>query len=158
MAVDYFLKLDGIQGESTDSKHKDQIELASFSWGAAHSGSAATGGGAGAGKATVKDLRFVQRTQKSTPQLLGKLMAGQHIKSGILTGRKSTKDQIEFIKIELTDVLVTSYDVTAEDDLPVEEIGLSFAAFKLTYVPSSASGAAGTPVSMGWDLKQNKAV
>jgi len=156
-AVDYFLKLDGIQGESSDAKHANQIELASFSWGAANSATVGrAGGGAGAGRATSKHLLFVQRTQKSSPALLKTLASGKHIPSGLLTARKSGKDQAEFLKIKLTDVLVTSFDLRADDDaLPLEEVGLSFGKIEFTYTPQQATGSAGTPVTTSWDITKN---
>jgi type VI secretion system secreted protein Hcp len=67
MAVDMFLKLDGIPGESRDSKHKGEIEIESFSWGASNSGSAAHGSGGGAGKVAMQDFSFVTRVSRRRP-------------------------------------------------------------------------------------------
>ncbi|MDP1804754.1 MAG: type VI secretion system tube protein Hcp, partial [Acidimicrobiales bacterium] len=90
MAVDMFLKLDGINGESRDSKHKGEIEIESFSWGASNSGSAAHAGGAGggAGKGSMQDVSFVTRGSKASPQLFLAGASGQHLRSGLRTGRR----------------------------------------------------------------------
>src|SRR5712691_1971915 len=98
-AVDYFLKIDGIEGESQDSKHKGEIDLESFSWGETQSGTHAAGGGGGAGKVSMQDFHFVMRVNKASPKLLQACAGGQHIPKAILTCRKAGKDQQEFLKI-----------------------------------------------------------
>jgi type VI secretion system secreted protein Hcp len=155
--VDYFLKLDGIAGESVDAKHKGEIELASFSWGAQNSGSVGHGGGGGAGKVTFQDLHFVQRTQKSSSALLTFCATGKHIPSGLLTARKAGKAQIEFLKIKLTDVLVTSFEISAGDDVPFEQISLNFSKFDFSYTAQDQTGKAVPVPPARWDLKANKA-
>jgi type VI secretion system secreted protein Hcp len=155
--VDYFLKLDGIAGESTDAKHKGEIVLASFAWGAQNSGSASKATGAGSGKVTFHDLSFVQRTQKSSPALLLSVATGKHIPSGQLTARKAGKEQIEFLKIKLTDVLVTSFEISAGDELPMEQISLTFSKLELTYTAQDPTGKAVPVPPVRWDIKANKA-
>ncbi|MGH3042713.1 MAG: Hcp family type VI secretion system effector, partial [Gaiellaceae bacterium] len=81
MAVDYFLKVDGIPGESADSKHKGEIDVLAFSWGVSQSGSPVPGGGGGAGKADFEDLLVVARTSKASPLLWEACASGKHIKS-----------------------------------------------------------------------------
>jgi type VI secretion system secreted protein Hcp len=154
--VDYFLKLDGIAGESTDAKHKGEIELASFSWGAQNSGTAGHGGGGGAGKVTFNDLHFIQRTQKSSSALLLSVATGKHIPAGQLTARKAGKGQIEFLKIKLTDILVTSFQISAADDLPLEQISLNFSKFEFSYSAQDQTGKAVPVPPVRWDLKGNK--
>jgi type VI secretion system secreted protein Hcp len=109
--VDYFLKLDGIRGESTDSKHKDEIEIDSFSWGATQTGTFAFGGGAGAGKVSFQDFHFTTRVNRSSPTLMLKCAAGEHIKQAVLTARRSDSEGggEDFLKVALADVLVSSY-------------------------------------------------
>ena len=93
MAVDYFLKLDGIDGESADSKNKGQIDLQSFSWGEAQTGTHGAGGGGGAGKVQMQDFHFVMKNNKASPKLMLACANGEHIKKGVLTCRKAGKDQ-----------------------------------------------------------------
>src|SRR5215210_8773554 len=108
MAVDYFLKIDGVAGESKDSKHKDEIELEAFSWGASQATAPAGGGGA-AGKVSMQDFHFVMRTNKASPKLFLACASGQHVKSAVLTARKAGKGQQEYLVYKFTDLLVWSY-------------------------------------------------
>ena len=157
--ADYFLKLDGIAGESTDAKHKDEIELVSFSWGVAQSGTSPGGGGGGAGKAQFQDFQFTQHTQRSSPALLLACASGQHIKSAVLTGRTTGKVQLEFLTIKFTDVLVSSFsEVAHEPDRPLDAVGLGFARIEVVYRPQSATGKPAGEVAAGWDLKANRKV
>jgi type VI secretion system secreted protein Hcp len=159
MAVDYFLKLDGIPGESKDAKHKDEIEALAFSWGVSQSGSAAPGGGGGAGKAIFEDLLVVARTSKASPKLWLACVSGQHIKSAVLTCRKAGKAQLEFLTITLTDVTVSSYEIDGSDEeLPLDQVALSFAKVETAYTPQDPTGKAQPSVKAGWDAKANKKV
>ena len=159
MAVDYFLKIDGIPGESTDAKHKDEINALAFSWGVSQSGPTGPGGGGGAGKAVFDDLLVVERTSKASPKLWLACASGQHIKSAILTCRKHGKAPLEFLKITLTDVLISSYEIDGSDDeLPLDQIALAFAKVEMAYTPQDATGKAQPPVKSGWDVKKNAKV
>src|SRR5438876_947622 len=108
-AVDYFLKVDGIQGESKADKHKDEIDIESFSWGATQSGTFAVGGGGGAGKVAMQDFHFTMGVNKASPALFLSCATGDHIKNATLTCRKAGKDQQEFMKVTMSDVLVSSF-------------------------------------------------
>ncbi len=121
MAVDMFLKITGIEGESTDAKHKGSIDIESFSWGATQQGTTGSpgGGGAGAGKVQMQDFHFVMRSSKASPKLFQAVASGQHIKEAILTARKAGgKEQIEFLKIKFSDILVSSYQQAASSPRP----------------------------------------
>ena len=158
MAVDYFLKLDGIPGESTDAKHKDEIDVLAFSWGVSHPKASGPGGG-GAGKAVFEDLLVVAHTSKASPKLWLACASGQHIKSAVLTCRKPGKAPFEFLKITLTDVSITSYEIDGSDEeLPLDQIALAFAKVETVYTPQDPSGKAQPPVKAGWDLKKNAKV
>src|SRR5258707_5440107 len=101
----YFLKIDGVAGESLDAKHKGEIELESFSWGESQQGAAAASGGAGAGKGQMHDFHFAMRMNKASPQLLLACASGQHLKSAILTRRRTRMGQQEFLASKFVDVL-----------------------------------------------------
>ena len=159
MAVDYFLKLDGIPGESRDAKHKDEIDVLAFSWGVSQSGSSGPGGGGGAGKAVFEDLLVVARTSKASPKLMLACASGQHIKTAVLTCRKAGKGPLEFLKITLTDALVSSYEIDGSDEeLPLDQAALSFAKVEMAYTPQDPTGKAQPPVKAAWDLKKNAKV
>ena len=106
---DAFLKLDGIKGESADAKHKGEIDIMSFSWGMSQTGVSATGGGGGAGKVHVHDFQITKRTDASSPLLMLNCANGAHIKEVNFVVRKAGGTQLEYLKIKLTDVLVSSY-------------------------------------------------
>jgi type VI secretion system Hcp family effector len=95
MATDIFAKIGDIKGESVDSKHKDEIEVLSFSWGVTNSGSTSTGGGAG--KAAFQDLLIVHAIDKATPALLKACATGQHI-----------SHSLEYVKRVLTESGLTA--------------------------------------------------
>jgi type VI secretion system secreted protein Hcp len=160
-AVDYFLKLDGIDGESADHKHKGEIDLHSWSWGETNSGSQHLGGGGGSGKVSVQDFHFTMGINKASPKLALSCASGEHIKKAVLVCRKAGKDQQEYLKITLSDVLVSSYQCGGSahsDVLPVDQISLNFGKFELEYKEQKPDGTLGGSTSAGWDVKQNKKV
>jgi type VI secretion system secreted protein Hcp len=159
MAVDYFLKIDGIEGESRDAKHKNEIELESFGWGESLA-TGTPGRGGGAGKVSMQDLVVTARTSKASPQLFLACASGKHIKSATLTARKAGKGQQEFLVYKLTDVLVTSDQTggSAGSDAPGDSVALDFSRIEVEFRPESPTGKAEPPVKAGWDLKANKKI
>jgi type VI secretion system secreted protein Hcp len=158
-AVDYFLKLEGVEGESTDHKHKNEIDLESWSWGETQSGTHSGGGGGGAGKVSMQDFHFVMRVNKASPKLMLACANGQHIKEGILICRKAGKEQQEFLKVKFTDLLVSSYQTSGSagsDIVPHDSISLNFAKIEFEYKEQKADGTLGGAVKAGYDLKANK--
>ena len=114
-AIDYFLKLDGINGESADAKHKGEIEVPSFSFAESQVASPdRVAGGGGAGRVEMSDFSFTANTSKASPQLFLHCAQGKHIKQAILTVRKAGQAQQEYLKIKLNDVLVSSYALDGE--------------------------------------------
>src|SRR5687767_198417 len=106
-AVDYYLKIDGVPGESSDAKHKAEIDVESWSWGATQSGKASFGGGGGAGKVQMQDFHFVMRVNKASPKLMLACATGEHIKQAVLTCRKAGGEQQEYMKVTMSDILVS---------------------------------------------------
>jgi type VI secretion system secreted protein Hcp len=160
-AVDYFLKLDGIEGESFDSKHKGEIDLESWSWGETQSGTHGGGGGGGAGKVSMQDFHFVMRVNKASPKLLLACATGQHIKEATLLCRKAGKEQQEFLKIKFSDCLISSYQTGGSggaDIIPMDQISLNFSKLEYEYKEQKPDGTLGGPVKAGYNLKENKAV
>jgi type VI secretion system secreted protein Hcp len=155
---DYFLKLDGIPGESVDAKHKGEIDVLSWSWGESHPTPVSPGGGGGSGKVAMTDLHVSANLSKASPQLLLACAAGTHIKGAVLTGRKGGKAQAEFLTFSLSDVLVSAYQTGgATAEAPLDSISLSFSKIEMTYREQSAKGGLGPPIRVGWDRKTNKA-
>ena len=101
MAVDMFLKIEGIKGESADKAHKDEIDVLAWSWGISQSGSAQLGPGAGAGKVSVQDLSFTKYIDASSPDLLLSCCNGKHLDEALLTVRKAGENPVEYLKIKM---------------------------------------------------------
>ena len=159
--VDYFLKIEGIEGESSDSKHKGEIQLESFSWVETNAGSHSHGSGGGAGKVSMQDFHFVMTINKASPKLFLACATGEHIKKAILTCRKAGKDQQEFLKVTMSELLVSSYQTGGSghsDIVPTDQISLNFTKIEFEYKEQKADGTLGAPTKGGWDLKANKAV
>lgn len=158
-AVDYFLKIDTIKGESKADKHKDEIDVQSFSWGASQSGTFATGGGGGAGKVAMQDFHFTMGMNCASPALFLACASGQHIPKAILTCRKAGKDQQEFLKVTMSDILVSSFQTGGSgggDIIPTDQISLNFAKIEIEYKEQNAQGQVTGSVKKFFDLKSVK--
>ena len=158
--VDYYLKIDGIDGESQDSKHKGEIELDSWSFGAANTADVGSGG-LGAGKVRFQDFNFTMKVNKSSPKLMLACAAGEHIKKAVLTCRKAGKDQQEFLKYTFSDCIVSSFHQGGSahgEIVPLDQISLAYSKIEKEYKEQKADGTLSGPIKAGWDLKANKAV
>lgn len=138
-AADYFLKIDGIVGDSVDRRHQGEIDIESFSWGVSNPATVGSPGtGAGAGKASVQDMHVTALFGKASPQLFQACATGKHFPTATLTARKAGRDQQEFLKIEMKDVLVSSYQTGGSDSTPTDQFSLSFASATFRQVPPPA--------------------
>jgi type VI secretion system secreted protein Hcp len=158
MAVDIFLKIAGVDGESKDDKHKKDIDVLAWSWGLSNSGSAQTGGGAGAGKVNVQDVSFTKWIDASSPKLILACCNGTHYDDATLVVRKAGGSPVEYLKIKLQEVLITSVSTggSGGEDRLTENVTLNFAKFNFDYTPQDDKGAAGTAIPAGWDVAANK--
>ena len=157
MASDIFAKLGDIKGESIDDKHKDQIEVLSWSWGVANSGSHSTGGGGGTGKASFNDFSFTHKIDKASPLLLQGCATGQHLKEATITRRKAGKGQQEFLVIKMNDVIVTSVtESDADGGDQMETVTLAFAKVDVEYRPQKPDGSLDAGLHFKYDIKANK--
>src|SRR5688572_3255658 len=137
MAVDMFLKLATVDGESTDSKHADSIDLLSWSFAAHQTGTSNTGGGSGAGRVSIQDLTITKKVDKSSPTLFKLCCTGEHLADGALTVRKAGGDALEYMIVKMEHVLVTGYQTTGSDgqDTLVEQVTLNFKRVGIKYTP-----------------------
>ncbi len=159
--VDYFLKIDGVDGESTDDKHKGEIQIESYSFGGTNSGSFSSGGGGGSGKVSLGDFQFVKKIDKSSAKLLVACTTGEHIKHATLVCRKAGKDQQEFLTIVLSPVLVSSFQEggsAGTDIIPADQVGLAYGKIEFKYKEQKPDGSLGGEVIGGWDVTTNKKV
>lgn len=159
--VDYFLKIEGVDGESTDDKHKGEIELESWSFGGSNAGSFSSGGGGGTGKVALQDFNFVKKTDKASAKLFTSCCTGEHLKSATLVCRKAGKEQQEFLTIVLTSAIVSSYQTggsAGSDIIPMDQVALNYAKIEYKYKEQKGDGSLGGEVVGGWDVTTNKPV
>lgn len=159
MAVDIFLKLEGIKGESQDDKYKEEIDVLAWSWGAAQSGTTHVGSGAGAGKVSVQDLSITKYIDKSSPTLFQHCCTGKHISKGKLIVRKAGDKPLEYLTVDLEDVIVTHVSLggSGGEDRLTENITLNFATFHVKYAMQNADGGKGKETEHKWHIAKNVA-
>lgn len=157
MATDIFAKIGDIKGESLDDKHKDEVEVLSFSWGLANTAPISSSG-AGAGKASFHDLSFVHNIDKASPLLMQACATGTHMKEATITHRKAGKGQQEFLVIKMNDVIITSvtHGGAKGDGTYAENVTLAFGQFDLQYAPQKADGSLDAGIHFKYDIKANK--
>ena len=153
MAIDMFLKIGNISGESLDSAHKNWVDVLAWSWGMSNSGSVQVGGGAGAGKANFQDLSYTSYLDASTTPLMRAVATGQHLKQAFLNVRRSA-DSLEFLKITLTEVLVTSLSTggSGGEDRLTQNVSLNFAKVRVEYQQSANGKPLGDPLVFAFDI------
>jgi type VI secretion system secreted protein Hcp len=159
MASDIFAKIGDIKGESLDAKHKDEVEVLSWSWGVSQSGTMAHGGGGGEGKASFNDFNFTHRIDKASPSLMKACATGNHIKEATITVRKAGKGQQEFLIIKMTDIIITSVNPSGSGEgssTTAESVALQFAKVALEYKPQKADGSLDAALFFKYDIKANK--
>jgi|SRR5215475_5843846 len=157
MAVDMFMKIEGVDGESKDKTHKKEIDVLAWSWGMSNSGSAHVGGGAGMGKVNIQDLSFTKYVDSSSPVLALACCNGTHYKEANLVVRKAGGTPVEYIKIKLEEVLISAVTTggSGGEDRLTENVILNFAKVGLDYTPQDEKGAPLTAIPMCWDITAN---
>ena len=160
MPADIFAKIGDIKGESTDSKHKDEVEVLSWSWGVTQTGTVAPGAGSSAGKARFNDFNFTHHLDKASPFLMKACATGEHIKEATIMVRKAGKGQQEFLIIKMNDIIITGVAPggAGGDASIAENVALQFAKVDLEYKPQKADGSLDVGVHFKYDLKANKIV
>jgi type VI secretion system secreted protein Hcp len=157
-AVDYFLKIAGIDGESPHDKHKGEIDIESWSWGETHPASPVGGGaGVGSGKVSMNDFTFTMKFNKASPKLFLACAAGEHIKSAWITAhRASAKASEYFLKWSFSDLLISSYLTGgASGEAPVDSVSFNFSKIEVEYKEQKLDGTLAASIKAGWDLKKN---
>jgi type VI secretion system secreted protein Hcp len=158
MALNMFIAIDSIKGESQDRRHKDEIDLLSWSWGMAQSVTQQSGGGGRAGKVSFKDLTLTKRTDAATSALMLACSSAMHIKEAILTVRKAGENDQEFVRLKLNDIIVSSVTdtVQAADDAIAENVTLSFAKVAFEYFRQRPNGTLEPVSPFRWDIRDNR--
>src|SRR5919107_4929280 len=142
MAVDMFLKITDVKGESKDKTHKEEIEIESFSWGATQQGASSHGSGAGAGKVSMQDFHFVMRNNAASPTLFLFCANGKHLKEAKLTCRKAGGKQENFLVVTMSDVLISSYQTggSGAGEVPMDQISLNYSKIAIEYFAQDTKG------------------
>ena len=157
MAVDYFLKISTIPGESKDSKHTNEIDVFNWSWGETQTGTFAGGGGGGAGKVSMQDFHFVMKTNKASPKLLLACACGEHITEATLTCRKAGTEQQEYMKIKFSDLLISSFQIggsASGDEIGSDQCSFNYSKIEYQYCEqNTVGGGLQGPILAGYDLK-----
>ncbi|WP_046862962.1 Hcp family type VI secretion system effector [Microvirga massiliensis] len=158
MAVDMFIKIGDIKGESKDAKHKEEIDVLAWSWGMSNAGTAHIGGGAGAGKVNVQDLSLTKYIDSSSNALMQAACSGKHYPEAVLVVRKAGDKPLEYIKITMNDLLITSVSTggSGGEDRLTENVTLNFAKFKYEYTPQKADGSGEAAKTATWDIAANQ--
>ena len=160
MAVDIFLKLEGIKGEAQDEKHKEEIDVLAWSWGMHQSGTVHMGSGAGSGKVSVQDISLTKYIDKASATLVQHCATGKHISKGKLVVRKAGDNPLEYVTIDFDDLIVTNVSTggSGGEDRLTENVTLNFRQFKYIYKAQNKDGSAGPTVDFGWNIAENKKV
>jgi type VI secretion system secreted protein Hcp len=165
MPFDAFIKLDGIPGESTDDKHKDWIEILSFSMGVSQptAGAASTGGGAASQRANFQDFSFVKTLDKASPKLALACADGTHVKEIKMELCRAGGDKVKYYEIKMSQCIISSYrpggSSKGGETLPLEEISIDYGKIEWTYSQQKRTdGSGGGQVATGWDLTANKKI
>jgi len=157
MAVDYFLKLsDGIEGESSDSNHKNEIQIMSWSWGASQVSSVAGTGGSGAGKADLSDFSIMTYFDKATPKFFKSIGLGTHIKSGTMNAIKSGADGKPYLKVDFKELFVSSLQISGSSEIPTVSLSFTYNEIKIDYSVQDENGNLKSTGPVTYNTKENK--
>jgi type VI secretion system secreted protein Hcp len=157
MAVDMFIKIGDLKGESVDDKHKEEIDVLAWSWGMSQSGTTHLGTGAVSGKVNVQDISFTKYVDKSSPNLMQYCCNGKHFAEALLTVRKAGETPLEYLKLTLKDLMITAVSTggSGGEDRLTENVTLNFSQFKVEYTPQKKDGTGDAAVTIGWDVAKN---
>jgi type VI secretion system secreted protein Hcp len=157
MAVDFLLKIDGVDGESQIKDHEKEIDVLDWSWGMSQSGTMHMGGGGGAGKVNVHDIALTKHIDKATPTLMKMCCNGKHIKEALLVTRKAGEQALDYLKIKMSDCLVTSVNTggSGGEDRLKESVTLNFAKMEVGYTPQKPDGSGDAEITINWNIEKN---
>lgn len=160
MAVDMFLKVDNIDGESQDSKHSKEIDVLAWSWGLSQSTTTHVGGGGGSGKVAIQNVSITKYTDAATNGLMLACCKGTHIPNATLTIRKAGDQPLEYIKLVMQDCVIASISTggSGGEDRLTENVSLNFAKFKYAYTPQKADGTGDAAKEANWNIAKNEAM
>jgi type VI secretion system secreted protein Hcp len=158
-AVDYFLKIDDVNGESRDAKHANEIDVLSWSWGETQAGAASRSvGGASASRVQFRDVSITAKMSKASPILFQACAKGMPYRQAVLTARKAGKAQQDFYMMKFYDVVVTSYQSGGSakgDEVPIDQFTFNFGKVEIEYKPQKPDGSLDAGIKAKWDVRRN---
>ena len=163
MAFDAFIKIDGIEGESTDDKHNGWIEITSFDTGVTQrsSATASSVGGASTERADFRDFVITKELDKATPKLALACAAGTHIDNIVVEICRAGEQKVKYMEYKMTNCIISGVgesgsDAGEEGSFPKETVSINYGKIKWSYVQQKRQGGgpAGNIIS-GWDLEKN---
>jgi type VI secretion system secreted protein Hcp len=158
MAVDAFLKLGDLKGESPVKGFEEQIQILSWSWGMSQTGTTHHGTGGGAGKVSVSDMQVTHYVDSASPGLISACCTGKHFEEAQLTLRKAGEKPLDYLIIKLKDLIVTNVSQSGGGgDQIMESFALNFASFEVAYQPQDNKGAKkGGAVEIKYNIAVNE--
>lgn len=158
MAVDMFLKIPGVDGESKDKTHGGAIDILAWSWGMSQSGTFHTGSGGGAGKVNVQDLSITKYVDKSSKNLIENCSNGKAFSEANVIVRKAGENPLEYIKIKMEQVMVTAVSTggSGGEEKLTENVVLNFAKVSYTYTPQKPDGTGDAAMEYTYDIAANE--
>ena len=155
---DYFLKIEGVKGESQDDKHKDEIHVSSFSFGVTNSGTGGSNLGSGGGRSNVQDMHFTKVVDASSPNLFIGCATGKHFPNALVTVRRAGEKPQEYLTYKLTEVYISSITTSGHEGggIAQESVSLNFSKVEVNYTPQNADGTPGAKNTKTYDVKANK--
>jgi type VI secretion system secreted protein Hcp len=156
---DYFLKIDGLEGESQDDKHKNEIHVSSFSFGVTNAGTGGSNLGSGGGRSNIQDMHFTKVVDQASPNLFIACATGKHFDTATLTVRRAGETPQEYLTYDLNEVFVSSISTSGHEGggIAQESCSLNFSKIKMTYTPQNPDGSPGAANPKTFDVKANKA-
>lgn len=158
MSENWYLEIDGIDGESTNERHPKAIDVSAWSWGVEQAVRPGSGGGAAAGKPSFERLEVTTTITRASPRLVAACASGKHIARAALHGERPATvsgEPTAFLDITMTDVLISSVHHSVSDgSSPLETVSFSYAKIDWRYTTQTMTGSPGTPVEAGWDVTQ----
>lgn len=173
MALDAFIQIEGIEGESTDDKHKNWIEVDAYYLGCkqASSGKVSTGGSMTASRAELKPFIFTHVIDKATPKLQEACAKGSNLKKVTFDVCRATPGgETVFFEVTMVNATVTRSELSGSatntsvgdsilpsgTDLPTEEVELLPMKITWKYTETKKDGSKGGSIEANWDQSLNK--
>ncbi len=155
MAVDYFLKLATVDGESVAQNHTAEIQVTSWSWGGSQTSTVSATTGSGAGKVSLSDLNLTIEFDKSSPKLLQGLTKGQHFATALLSAVKAGAGNSNYFTLALTEAFIASLQYSASGEVPMVSLSLTYKTFQMDYYTQDAEGTVTNAGTAKYDVTTN---